>query len=94
MYLASVNTGPVAGPAGERTVLPLFPPLLPPAPLPATFRPSFWGSFPLRLSLWYAGTFTLSAALLFALLYVLVGSFFERSEREVISARLKECSLV
>ena len=48
----------------------------------------------MRLSLWYAGTFTVSAAVLFALLYLLVVSFFERSEQEVISARLKECSLV
>ena len=61
---------------------------------PSAFRLSLWHSFPLRLSLWYAATFTLSAALLFALLYLLVVSFFERSEKEVISARLKECALV
>ena len=51
-----------------------------------------WGSFALRLSLWYAGVFTLSAAVLFALLYLLVVSFFERSERAVIDARLQECA--
>ncbi len=53
-----------------------------------------WGSFPLRLSLWYAGAFTLSATLLCALLYLLLVSFYERSEREVISARLKECAAI
>ncbi len=54
----------------------------------------FWGSFPVRLSLWYAGAFTLSATVLCALLYLLLASFYERSEREVISARLKECAAV
>ena len=54
----------------------------------------FWGSFPLRLSLWYAGLFTLSATVLCTLLYLLLASFYERSEREVISARLKECAAV
>jgi signal transduction histidine kinase len=52
----------------------------------------FWSSFALRLSLWYAGVFTVSAAILFGLLYLLLTSFFERSEREIISARLKECA--
>ncbi len=54
----------------------------------------FWGSFPLRLGLWYAGAFMLSATVLCALLYLLLASFYERSEREVISARLKECTAV
>ncbi len=53
-----------------------------------------WGSFSLRLSLWYAAVFTLSATVLCALLYLLLVSFYERSEREVISARLKECAAV
>ncbi len=53
-----------------------------------------WGSFSLRLSLWYAAVFTLSATVLCALLYLLLASFYERSEREVISARLKECAAV
>ena len=52
---------------------------------------SLWGSFALRLSLWYAGVFTLSALVLFALLYLLLVRFFDRSEQEIISARLKEC---
>lgn len=53
-----------------------------------------WGSFTLRLSLWYAGAFTLSALVLFGLLYLLLVRFFESSEREIISARLKECVAV
>jgi signal transduction histidine kinase len=51
-----------------------------------------WSSFALRLSFWYAGVFTVSAAILFGLLYLLLTSFFERSEREIITARLKECA--
>ncbi len=53
-----------------------------------------WASFAFRLSLWYAGAFTLSAAVLFALLYFLLTSFVARSEREIIAARLKECAAV
>jgi signal transduction histidine kinase len=53
-----------------------------------------WQSFAFRLSLWFAGAFTLSAAVLFALLYLLLTSFFEQSEREIIQARLKECAAV
>jgi signal transduction histidine kinase len=69
-------------------------------PVSSVDRPSFarryflplWSSFALRLSLWYAGVFTVSAAVLFGLLYLLLTSFFERSEREIITARLKECA--
>src|ERR1700738_1057725 len=53
-----------------------------------------WQSFAFRLSLWFAGAFTVSAVILFALLYVLLTSFFEQSEREIIQARLKECAAV
>jgi signal transduction histidine kinase len=53
-----------------------------------------WHSFTFRLSLWYAATFTFSAIVLFALLYFLLISFFERSEREIIQERLKECAAV
>ena len=62
-------------------------------PLPSSFilHPS---SFALRLSLWYAAVFTLSATVLCALLYLLLVSFYERSEREVISARFKEWAAV
>ena len=52
---------------------------------------SLWGSLALRLSLWYAGVFTLSALVLFGLLYLLLVRFFDQSEQEIISARLKEC---
>jgi signal transduction histidine kinase len=54
----------------------------------------FWQSFAVRLSLWFATTFTVSAVILFALLYILLTSFFEQSEREIIQARLKECAAV
>jgi signal transduction histidine kinase len=53
-----------------------------------------WQSFTFRLSLWFAGTFTVSAVILFALLYIFLTSFFEQSEREIIQARLKECAAV
>ncbi|MGA8659696.1 MAG: HAMP domain-containing sensor histidine kinase [Chthoniobacterales bacterium] len=52
------------------------------------------GSFAFRLSLWYAVAFTASAVALFGLLYLLLGSFFERSENAIIEARLKECAAV
>ncbi|MBW0001425.1 MAG: HAMP domain-containing histidine kinase [Verrucomicrobia bacterium] len=55
---------------------------------------SLWHSFPVRLSCWYVATFTVSTALLFALLYVLLTSFFERSERAIIQARLNECAAI
>jgi signal transduction histidine kinase len=53
-----------------------------------------WHSFAIRLSLWFAAVFTVSAMILFALLYFLLGSFLEQSEQEVIQARLKECAAV
>ena len=53
-----------------------------------------WGSLAVRLSVWYAGVFTFSALVLFGLLYFLLVRFFESSEREIISARLKECVIV
>ncbi len=53
-----------------------------------------WQSFAFRLSLWFAGAFTVSAVILFALLYVFLTSFFEQSEREIVQARLKECAAV
>jgi signal transduction histidine kinase len=53
-----------------------------------------WQSFAFRLSLWFAGAFTVSAVILFALLYIFLTSFFEESEREIIQARLKECAAV
>jgi signal transduction histidine kinase len=53
-----------------------------------------WQSFAVRLSLWFAAAFTVGAVILFALLYILLTSFFEQSEREIIQARLKECAAV
>ncbi len=54
-----------------------------------------WGrSFAVRLTLGYAMIFTLSAVVLFGLLYVLLASALERKDREVIDARLKECAAV
>ncbi|MFZ2276779.1 MAG: ATP-binding protein, partial [Prosthecobacter sp.] len=54
-----------------------------------------WGrSFAVRLTLGYAVIFTLSAVVLFGLLYVLLASALERKDREVIDARLKECAAV
>ncbi len=53
-----------------------------------------WQSFAVRLSLLFAVAFTVSAAVLFALLYFLLTSFFEQSEREIIVARLKECAAI
>ena len=54
-----------------------------------------WGrSFAVRLTLGYALIFTLSAVVLFGLLYVLLASALERKDREVIEARLKECAAV
>ena len=51
-------------------------------------------SFAVRLTLGYALIFTLSAVVLFGLLYILLASALERKDREVIEARLKECAAV
>ncbi len=53
-----------------------------------------WHSFTFRLSLGYAVLFTLSAAILFGALYLLLAATLERKDREVIEARLKECAAV
>ena len=54
-----------------------------------------WGrSFAVRLTLGYAMIFTLSAVVLFGLLYILLATALERKDREVIDARLKECAAV
>jgi signal transduction histidine kinase len=55
---------------------------------------NLWHSFTVRLSCWYAAAFTASTVLLFALLYLLVTSFYERSEQAIIEARLKECAAI
>lgn len=57
--------------------------------------PESWGrSLAVRLTLGYASIFTLSAVVLFGLLYVLLATALERKDREVIEARVKECAAV
>jgi signal transduction histidine kinase len=58
---------------------------------PARF---LWRNFTVRLSLWYATLFTLSAGVLFGLLYFLLASALERKDHEVIETRLRACAAV
>jgi signal transduction histidine kinase len=51
-------------------------------------------SFTFRLSLGYAALFTLSAATLFVLLYLLLAATLQSKNQEVIEARLRECAAV
>jgi signal transduction histidine kinase len=51
-------------------------------------------SFSVRLSLWYSLLFTLSALILFGLLYYLLGAALERKDRELIETRLKACAAI
>jgi signal transduction histidine kinase len=51
-------------------------------------------SFSVRLSLGYALIFTLSAAILFVLLYVLLASALQRKDHEVIETRLRACAAI
>ena len=51
-------------------------------------------NFTVRLSLWYATLFTLSAGVLFGLLYLLLASALERKDHEVIETRLRACAAV
>jgi len=60
---------------------------------------SKWGSgalrsFTVRLSLWYALIFTMSAGILFGLLYYLLAAALERKDHEVIETRLKACAAI
>jgi len=57
-------------------------------------RDRLFRSFILRLNLWYATIFTLSAVVLFSLLYLLLAAALERKDHEVIEARLKACAAV
>ena len=57
-------------------------------------RKRIWHSFAFRLSTVYAALFTLSAAILFGLLYLLLSSTLDRKDHEVIEARLRECAAV
>jgi signal transduction histidine kinase len=51
-------------------------------------------SFTFRLSLGYATLFTLSAVILFGLLYLLLASTLQSKDQEIIEARLRECAAV
>ncbi len=51
-------------------------------------------SVTVRLSLWYALIFTLSAGILFVLLYYLLAAALERKDHEVIETRLKACAAI
>jgi heavy metal sensor kinase len=60
-----------------------------------SFEPhKFLRSFAVRLSLWYALIFAVSAGLLLVLVYYLVANSLQRKEQEVILARLKEYAAV
>lgn len=50
-------------------------------------------SFTIRLSAWYALTFTISAALLFAFLYFLLTAALDRKDHDVIETRLRICAV-
>jgi signal transduction histidine kinase len=60
----------------------------------SNLREGLLRSFTVRLSLWYAAIFTVSAAVLFGLLYLLLASALERKDHEVIETRLKACAAV
>lgn len=51
-------------------------------------------SFAVRLSFWYAFIFTVSAGVLFWLLYLVLSSALERKDHEVIETRLKACAAI
>ena len=51
-------------------------------------------SFTVRLSLWYAAIFTLSAVVLFSLLYVLLAAALEHNDHEMIETRLRAYAAV
>ena len=54
----------------------------------------FTRTISVRLNLWYAVVFTLSAALVFSLLYLLLSRAVVAKDREVIQTRLNEYSLI
>ncbi len=51
-------------------------------------------SFTFRLSVGYAALFTLSAVVLFGLLYLLLAATLQSKDQEIIEARLRECAAV
>ena len=58
------------------------------------FRNDLLGSFTVRLSLWYALMFTVSAGVLFWLLYLLLSAALVRKDHEVIEVRLRACAAI
>jgi signal transduction histidine kinase len=54
----------------------------------------FLRSLAFQLGLLYAALFTIGAAVLFGLLYVLVASALERKDHEVVEARLRQCEAI
>ena len=57
-------------------------------------RSGVLGNFTLRLSLWYALMFTVSAGVMFWLLYALLSAALVRKDHEVIEARLRACAAI
>jgi signal transduction histidine kinase len=55
---------------------------------------NLWHSLAFRLGLLYAVLFTLSALVLFAVLYLLLAASAQSKDREMIQARLNECATV
>jgi signal transduction histidine kinase len=54
----------------------------------------FGQSLAFRLSLVYAGLFTISAAILFGLLYVLLAAALEKKDHEIVEARLRQVEAI
>jgi signal transduction histidine kinase len=54
----------------------------------------FWRSLSLRLSLGYAAIFTVSALLLFVLIYYLLGAAINQKDHDLVEARLREYQAV
>ena len=54
----------------------------------------FTRSLAFRFSLVYAAVFTISAAVLFGLLYFLLATALERKDHEVVEARLRQCEAI
>ncbi|MEO7206307.1 MAG: HAMP domain-containing sensor histidine kinase [Steroidobacteraceae bacterium] len=60
----------------------------------SSLRETLQRSFTLRLNLWYAAVFVVSAGVLFALLYLLLGAALQRKDHEVIETRLRACAAI
>ncbi|HTP38120.1 MAG TPA: HAMP domain-containing sensor histidine kinase [Steroidobacteraceae bacterium] len=62
--------------------------------MPSSPLERLWRNLSVRLSCGYAALFTVSAAVLFGLLYLLLASALEHKDREIIETRLKACAAV